>query len=138
MRGGSGGGLDTSGRGVARARSGRSGPAAGVVALSETLRAELAKENVRVAVLCPTFFKTNLMSTARGPSGHVQAANKMMDRARIDASDVARAGLSALERDRLYAVPMLDGRAMWGLKRLIPRGYAGVLAWAARRGLLPS
>lgn len=111
---------------------------AGVVALSETLHAELAPSNVGVTVLCPTFFKTNLMSTARGPTHHVDAAGKMMQRARTDASEVARAALDALDARRLYAVPMVDGRALWSVKRATPGGFAGVLAFLSKRGWLPS
>lgn len=111
---------------------------AGVIALSETLRAEVADHGVRVTVLCPTFFQTNLMSTARGPEQHKSAAAKLMGRAKVGASDVARAALRALDEDRLYAVPMLDGRALWRLKRATPGGYAGVLAWVMKKGFLPA
>lgn len=108
-----------------------------VIALSETLHAERSADGVHVTVLCPTFFETNLMATARGPHKHTKTAQKLMERSRVGASDVAREALSAVEAGRLYAVPMLDGRAMWSLKRLAPSGYAGLVAWLARRGLLP-
>src|SRR5262245_22617821 len=38
---------------------------AGVVALSETLAAELKVDHIRVTVLCPTFFKTQIVSSGR-------------------------------------------------------------------------
>ena len=38
---------------------------AAVVALSETLYAELAPHGVAVSVVCPSFFRTNLLDTAR-------------------------------------------------------------------------
>lgn len=110
---------------------------AGVVALSETLRAEAGPENVVVSVLCPTFFRTNLMDRARGPQKHQTMAVKMMDKSRVQASDVARAALDALDHDRLYVIPMLDGRLLWGLKRWMPSGYSGTVSWLARKKLLP-
>jgi NAD(P)-dependent dehydrogenase (short-subunit alcohol dehydrogenase family) len=111
---------------------------AAVVALSETLHAELGPKNVGVSVLCPTFFETNLMQTSRGPERHRSMATKMMKRSNVQASDVSRAALDALDDNRLYVVPMFDGRAMWGLKRLMPQTYAGLVAWFSKRNLLPS
>lgn len=110
---------------------------AAVVAMSETLRAEVATENVVVSVLCPTFFRTNLMDAARSPGKHQNMAVKMMDKSKIQASDVARAALDALDTDKLYVIPMLDGRMLWGLKRWMPGGYAGTVAWLTKRNLLP-
>ncbi len=41
---------------------------AGVVSLSETLYAEYKAEGIRVSVLCPTFFRTNIVEAGRGAS----------------------------------------------------------------------
>jgi len=38
----------------------------GVVALSETLYAELKNDGVNVSVLCPTFFNTGILDAGRG------------------------------------------------------------------------
>ena len=38
---------------------------AAVVSMSETLHAELKDRGVRVTVVCPTFFQTNIMAAAR-------------------------------------------------------------------------
>jgi len=98
---------------------------AGVVALSETLHAELAPDGVHVSVLCPTFFQTNI---ARGSRGVVDEKmrglmEKLMARSRIQAPEVARAALAGVAKNQLYVVPMSDGRAMWRLKRLAPERF---------------
>ncbi len=94
---------------------------AGVVALSETLHGEAGPDGVRVTVLCPTFFRTNLMDTSRGGNEKMQGfVAKAMDRSKVQAPEVAAAGLQALERGELYALPMRDARAFWRLKRLAP------------------
>ncbi len=111
---------------------------AAVVALSETLRGELGAKGVGVSVLCPTFFETNLMDSARGPGHHRSLATKLMKRSNVQASDVSRAALDALDNGRLYVIPMFDGRAMWSFKRLMPQAYAGTVAWLSKRNLLPS
>jgi NAD(P)-dependent dehydrogenase (short-subunit alcohol dehydrogenase family) len=111
----------------------------GVVALSETLHAELAGTGVVVTVLCPTFFKTNI---AR--SSHTHAENvtpddveKLMTRTSVQAPEVARYALDATDRGDLFALPHADGRWGWRLKRLSPELFQSRLvprvAAAAKR-----
>ena len=94
---------------------------AGVVALSETLAGELAGTGVGVTVLCPTFFRTNIARSGRDHTTRgMKAIDKLMDRARIQAPDVARIALAAADHGDLYALPHADGRWMWRAKRLAP------------------
>ena len=64
---------------------------AGMIALSETMRNELAGFGVGVTVACPSFFKTNLMESYRGPGPGTSVAGKLMDRSRLTADDIAGA-----------------------------------------------
>jgi len=101
---------------------------AGVVALSETMYAELKSFDVGVTVLCPSFFKTNLLATHRSTSaGAGQAAQRAFDRARLTARDVAKRALSAVRLGQLYCLPMAEGRVAWWTKRLSPSGLARIL-----------
>lgn len=94
----------------------------GVVALSEALFSELRAEHIGVTVLCPTFFRTNIMAAARltGEEAMSGAAAGLMDAAKIQAADVARIALDAANRSALYVLPHRDGRMMWRFKRLVP------------------
>jgi NAD(P)-dependent dehydrogenase (short-subunit alcohol dehydrogenase family) len=104
-----------------------------VVALSETLRAEVAGQDVHVTVLCPTFFRTRILDNARGGDPADKArVEKMMDRSRMQAPEVAAFALDALEANRLYAVPMWDGFVLWGVKRLSPAWFPKVFGYAER------
>jgi NAD(P)-dependent dehydrogenase (short-subunit alcohol dehydrogenase family) len=97
---------------------------AAVIALSETLHAELVTQNIGVTVLCPTFFQTDVVKSGRIHSASGQAvAKKLMARAKLQADDVARLALEGVEADRLYVVPHPDGRWMWRLKRLAPEPF---------------
>jgi NAD(P)-dependent dehydrogenase (short-subunit alcohol dehydrogenase family) len=103
---------------------------AGVVALSETLHAELAGDGIHVTVLCPTFFQTNIMSSGRSATVDDRTRKmigKRMAGSKVQAPDVARAALAGAARNQLYVVPMTDGRAMWRLKRLQPQRFYELL-----------
>lgn len=105
---------------------------AGVVALSETLRAELAMHGVRVVVLCPTFVKTNVIKNGRMRKESLAEAQKMMDRSGISPNKVAIKTLNALDKNKIYVLPQLDARISWFLKRLSPSTWTKVMGVAAR------
>ena len=63
---------------------------AGVIALSETLRCELYKDHIHVAVACPSFFKTNLtQSMDTSDDATKQRINKWMETSGVTAEMVA-------------------------------------------------
>lgn len=97
---------------------------AAVVALSETLYAELDSDGVHVSVLCPAFFKTNLTDTMRATSqGGIAIASKLMERSKIQAADVARMTYEAAENKVFYIVTHPKERRTWYLKRFFPGFY---------------
>jgi NAD(P)-dependent dehydrogenase (short-subunit alcohol dehydrogenase family) len=109
---------------------------AGVVALSETLAAELAGTHVHVTVLCPTFFRSNIARSGRfAVTAHRAMAERLVDRGK-PVELVVRAALDAVEKNRLYCVPMADGRWLWRLKRLAPNAFPALMSKlaAGRRG----
>ncbi|WP_375769571.1 SDR family NAD(P)-dependent oxidoreductase [Archangium gephyra] len=102
---------------------------AAVVSLSETLLAELKPVGLGVTVACPTFFRTNIAASAHITESEdglrlKALTSKLVDNASVSAEQVARELVRAVERDRLYAVPMADGRWAWRLKRLAPGAFA--------------
>ncbi|WP_394822446.1 SDR family NAD(P)-dependent oxidoreductase [Pendulispora albinea] len=100
---------------------------AGVVALSETLYPELAPFGIGVTAVCPMFFKTGIVANARVQSEKERVlGQRLLERSKLDANDVARNALDAADRKQLYAVPMADGRWLWRLKRTSPESYARV------------
>jgi NAD(P)-dependent dehydrogenase (short-subunit alcohol dehydrogenase family) len=100
-----------------------------VVGLSESLYSELKPLGVGVTVVCPTFFPTGIIDAGRGGDPMMkQIARQRMAASPLDSNDVARVALEAADRDRLFCVPMADGRAMWALKRLSPEQWYGRVA----------
>jgi NAD(P)-dependent dehydrogenase (short-subunit alcohol dehydrogenase family) len=102
---------------------------AAVVSLSETLQNELEEEGVRVSVVCPSFFKTNIAASMRATDpGLRSATERFLSRSPLTADDVANDVFEAVEHGRFYVLSHKDGRAAWMMKRLLPRQvYAAVL-----------
>ncbi len=97
---------------------------AGMLALSETLYAELAPHRVGVTVLCPAFFQTNLLGDGRFTDDrHRKLAQKEFERASFTADDVAQAAVQAMQAKRLYVVLPRQGRMYWYLKRCAPEWF---------------
>ncbi len=98
---------------------------AGVVSLSETLFAEYRSEGIRVGVLCPTFFRTNIVDAGRGAATAKEDAQiiRWMERSKVQAPDVAKAAIDSVRDGKLYVQPMRDGRMAWRLKRTSPQRF---------------
>lgn len=98
---------------------------AGVVALSETLYSEYKSLGIHVAVLCPTFFKTNIIGSGRGATTDKEDAQirRWMEKSKVQAREVAEAAIDAVRDGRLYVQPMRDGRMAWRLKRAHPQRF---------------
>lgn len=106
---------------------------AGVLALSETLAAELTGTGVRVTALCPTVVPTNIVNDGKLPEKRREFARSAMTRFSLTTADkVARQTLDALDRGELYMLPQIDGRLAWRFKRLMPRLYARTVGEAYR------
>lgn len=102
---------------------------AAVVALSESMFAELGGSGVGVSVLCPTFFRTNIGTSARvtGDDGTQGMIDKLMDRSPIQANEVAQIALDGCAKGDFYIVPHRDGRMLWRIKRLSPSGFTRLM-----------
>lgn len=97
---------------------------AGVIALSETLSAELAPDGIGVSVLCPTFIRTNIHRDSRTHGeGTREMGDRLMARATKTPDEIAEITLRAADRNQLYVVPHQDGLWGWRLKRADPEGF---------------
>ena len=105
---------------------------AAVLALSETLAAELSGTGVGVTVLCPTFVKTNIVNPDTIDAGAARLATTAMKWTGVSADSVARSALDALDRGQLHAVPQLDAKVIWQAKRLLPGTYTRALGIVER------
>lgn len=99
-----------------------------VLALSETLSAELHGFNIRINVLCPTLVPTNIMKNGRLPSHYSGLAdNLLMNHAFITSDKVAIKTLNNLDAAKLYTIPQPDAKLFWLMKRASPSLYTKIL-----------
>lgn len=99
-----------------------------VLALSETLSAELRGDNIRVNVLCPTLVPTNIMKNGRLPGHYAGLADDLlMNHAFTTSDQVVVKTLNNLDAGKLYTIPQPDAKLFWILKRASPTLYAKVL-----------
>jgi short-subunit dehydrogenase len=113
---------------------------AGVISLSETLRGELALAGsaVTVSVVCPAFFPTGLMETARAPAGDKALATKWMQRSAQSADDVAARIYHDVQRGEFLILPTDGVRSRWRVKRFAPNlFFRKVVAMLRQQGIKP-
>lgn len=109
---------------------------AGVVALSEQLRIELAPDGVSVSALCPAFVRTRLTETMRAPdSSYQKRVERWMDRSGVSAEDVSEVVFRAVEKPRFLLLTHSDTRWAWRLKRWFPGLYFRLMMRGVRKAM---
>jgi len=107
---------------------------AAVVALSETLRHELNPAGVKVSVVCPTFFKTNLGDSMRGKDeAALKAASKLINGSSRTADGVAAEVLKQVRRGTYLILPDRDAVVAYHAKRMARPVYDRMMFKAAAR-----
>lgn len=97
---------------------------AGVISLSESLRKDLSGTGVEVSVVCPSFFTSDLHSTARTLNADQQRiVTKMINKATYTADDIAAIVASAIDARRFMVLPQKDAKLMWWFKRIAPERF---------------
>ncbi len=96
---------------------------AAVVAFSEQLRAECHGTGIDVSVICPAFFKTNLMQSTVGTEKIKHLGQKMMDRSPDSLDQVADRTFSALGKRQFMIIPTKNEPLLWRIKRFFPNWY---------------
>lgn len=95
---------------------------AGVVALSESLLAELRPLGIKVSVVCPSFFQTNLLDSFRGPDQQSkQQVAKLLESSPITAAEVADIIYRESQVDQFMILPHEAGKQAWALKQADPQ-----------------
>jgi NAD(P)-dependent dehydrogenase (short-subunit alcohol dehydrogenase family) len=112
---------------------------AGVVALSETLDAELAADHIDVTVACPGVFQSDLGVEGRVVASANARMIKSLRREQETTNQTAEKVIGRIVKDmakrRLYSLPDNDSQAQWTIKRLSPELSRRLIAFLYARRL---
>ncbi len=107
---------------------------AGVVAVVEGSRAELAPFGIGVSAICPAFFRTNLHESLHGKDAELeQSATTLITKAPRSARQVAEAAYAEMARNRTIILTDSDGRVAWRAKRFSRPVYEAILTQVGKR-----
>ena len=101
---------------------------AAVLSLSETLASELRAANIQVSVVMPTYFKTELLDSIRGPDHLRAAAATRMNNATYPARAIANEVLLMASAGKLYILAPKETRRLWRMKRWMPEWFLNKVA----------
>lgn len=93
---------------------------AAVVSISETLVNELRPVGTQVSVVMPTFFRSSLLETLRGPDHARRHAQQAMQKSEYSVAAAAYDLLTEAADGRTYIVLPKAARMMWRMKRWMP------------------
>jgi len=96
---------------------------AAVLALSETIHAELRGTGVFVSVLMPTFIRSNLGKDCLGAPEDAILAEMMVEKSPLTPEQVARETLLKVQEQLLYIVLPDEAVFLWRFKRFFPDHY---------------
>ncbi|MDT0200400.1 SDR family NAD(P)-dependent oxidoreductase [Nocardioides sp. AE5] len=101
---------------------------AAVVALSETTGHELAAYGVRCSVVCPSYFRTNLMDSLQGADAALgEVMSSLVTNSPISAEQIAAEVLAGMDRGEEVIIPDEAARGAWSLKQNDRVGYDAVM-----------
>lgn len=107
---------------------------AAVVAFSETVAHELAPYGVGCTVVCPSYFRTGLMTSAAvGDADLAATMTRLVEQSPITADAIAEAVLEGLDGGVELIVPDEPARAAYSLKLTARRAYDEQLRGIAAR-----
>ena len=101
---------------------------AAVVAFTETTGHELASYGVTAHVVCPSYFRTNLMAGAQGRDETVRdVIGALVENSPWTAADIARAALAEIDAGAEIVLPDEAAKAAYGLKIADRAAYDAVM-----------
>jgi NAD(P)-dependent dehydrogenase (short-subunit alcohol dehydrogenase family) len=101
---------------------------AAVVALTKTTGHELAAFGVRASVVCPSYFRTNLLSSMQGADTALAGViAQLVESSSLTADDIAAAVIEGVDRGDELIVPDQPARDAWALKQHDRAAYDAVM-----------
>jgi|SRR5699024_799683 len=97
---------------------------AAIIAYSESLYAELEPLNIKVSVVCPSFFKSNLNERLYTTDPIARARfERLLNRPDLPTDEIARRTFKQIESQRFFILPHPNSHVMWRQKRWFPERF---------------
>ncbi len=93
---------------------------AAVISLMETLYAELYGAGVNVSVVCPTFFRSNIMQYHKGDENSKKIGETIIQRAKYSPDEIADFILTKAGKGEFYILHPWQAKMVYYLRRFIP------------------
>ncbi len=91
-----------------------------VISLMETLYAELYGAGINVSVVCPTFFRSNIMQYHRGDKDSKKIGETIINRAKYSPDEIAHYILTQAGKNQFYILHPWQANMVYYLRRFIP------------------
>jgi len=93
---------------------------AAVISLMETIYAEVKAFNIGASVVCPTFFRSNIMQYNRGDKNAAAMGQTIINRAKYSPDDIADYILTKAGNGRFYILHPWQAKMVFHVKRFFP------------------
>jgi NADP-dependent 3-hydroxy acid dehydrogenase YdfG len=93
---------------------------AAVFSLSETLKYEMLETEIKISVVTPTFFKTNLIEKAQGNKASLKFVENQMKHSTTTSMKVAEYIISQAEKEKFHIIFPFDAKRNFFIKKWFP------------------
>lgn len=93
---------------------------AAVISLMESIHSEVTAFNIATSVVCPTFFRSNIMQHNRGDKNATTIGQKIIDKAKYTPDQVANIILTEAGKKKFYILHPYQAKAVYYIKRFFP------------------
>lgn len=101
---------------------------AAVISLMESIYAELKPFGVGVSVVCPTFFRSNIMQFNKGDKDAAKIGQTIISKAKYGPDDVADIILTKAGNNTFYILHPFQAKLAWFVKRYLPNYFLNMKA----------
>ena len=93
---------------------------AAVISLMETIYAEVWGFGVQASVVCPTFFRSNIMQYHKGDEQAAKIGQSIIQKAKYSPDDIADYILSQAGKNKFYILHPWQAKMVFHVKRFLP------------------
>ncbi len=96
---------------------------AAVISLMETIYAEVWGFNVQASVVCPTFFRSNIMQYHKGDEQAAKIGQTIIQKAKYSPDDIADYILTQAGKNQFYILHPYQAKLVIHVKRFLPNFF---------------